>query len=79
MAKKNRLPEYLLLENVKTIKADSNIDDLNQWLSFLESIGYVNDECMLLNALDFGVPQDRERVFIVSHLGSKLDIEFKNF
>ena len=79
LAKKNRLPEYLLLENVKTIKADSNIDDLNQWLNFLESIGYVNDECMLLNALDFGVPQDRERVFIVSHLGSKLDIEFKNF
>ena len=77
MAKKNRLPEYLLLENVKTIKADSNIDDLNQWLSFLESIGYVNDECMLLNALDFGVPQDRERAFIVSHLGSKLDIESK--
>lgn len=77
LAKKNRLPEYLLLENVKTIKADSNIDDLNQWLSFLESIGYVNDECMLLNALDFGVPQDRERAFIVSHLGSKLDIESK--
>ena len=28
----NRLPEYLLLENVKTIKASSNIDDLKQWL-----------------------------------------------
>jgi len=70
-----RLPEYLLLENVKTIKADSNIDDLRQWLAFLESIGYANDECMLLNALDFGVPQDRERAFIVSHLGDKLDVE----
>ena len=70
-----RLPEYLLLENVRTIKADSNIDDLNQWLGFLESIGYQNDECMLLNALDFGVPQDRERAFIVSHLGTKLNIE----
>lgn len=56
-----RLPEYLLLENVKTIKASSNINDLNQWLSFLESIGYQNDECMILNALDFGIPQDRER------------------
>lgn len=72
-----RLPEYLLLENVKTIKADSNINDLNQWLAFLESIGYCNDECMLLNALDFGVPQDRERAFIVSHLGFKLNIEKK--
>ena len=71
----NRLPQYLLLENVKTIKADSNIDDLNQWLAFLESIGYQNDDCMLLNALDFGVPQDRERAFIVSHLGKRLDVE----
>ena len=45
----DRLPEYLLLENVKTIKAETNIKDLNQWLSFLESIGYENDECMILN------------------------------
>lgn len=73
--KQGRLPEYLLLENVKTIKADSNINDLNQWLKFLESIGYKNDDCMLLNALDFGVPQDRERAFIVSHLNSKLNIK----
>ena len=71
----NRLPEYLLLENVRTIKADSNIADLKQWLDFLESIGYSNDDCMLLNALDFGVPQDRERAFIVSHLGSQLNVE----
>ena len=69
-----RLPEYLLLENVKTIKAATNINDLNQWLSFLESIGYKNDECMILNALDFGVPQDRERAFIISHLGEKLNL-----
>ena len=32
---------------------------------------------MILNALDFGIPQDRERAFIVSHLGSYLDIEKK--
>lgn len=74
LKKLNRLPEYLLLENVKTIKAESNKPDLDEWLSFLESVGYVNDECMLLNALDFGVPQDRERAFIVSHLGKKLDV-----
>lgn len=70
----DQLPEYLLLENVKTIKADKHIEDLNQWLSFLESMGYANTDCMILNSLDFGVPQDRERAFIISHLGSKLDI-----
>lgn len=69
-----RLPEYLLLENVKTIKAHTNIKDLDQWLNFLTSIGYSNDDCMILNSLDFGIPQDRERAFIVSHFGSKLDV-----
>ena len=77
----DRLPEYLLLENVKTIMSKSNEVDLKEWLSFLEKLGYVNDECMILNALDFAVPQDRERAFIVSHLGLKLnvmdDIQFK--
>ena len=72
-----RLPEYLLLENVKTIKAHNNINDLNQWLEFLASIGYCSDECMILNSLDFGIPQDRERAFIVSHLGSKLNVPAK--
>lgn len=77
----DRLPEYLLLENVKTIMSKANEADLKEWLSFLEKLGYENDECMILNALDFAVPQDRERAFIVSHLGSKLnvkkDIQFK--
>ena len=75
--KQNRLPEYLLMENVTTITADSNIDDLNEWLNFLESIGYYNDECMKLNAISFGIPQDRKRAFIVSHLGSKLNSDLK--
>ena len=71
----DRLPEYLLLENVKTIMSKSNEADLEEWLGFLEKLGYENDEGMILNALDFAVPQDRERAFIVSHLGSKLDVK----
>ncbi len=77
LAKQKRLPEYLLLENVRMILAPNNIRDLEQWLDFLTSIGYCNNECQILNSLDFGIPQDRERVFIVSHLGDKLDIEEK--
>ena len=73
----NRLPEYLLLENVKTIKAEKFKEDLNQWLEFLKSIGYANSECLIYNALDFGVPQDRERAFIISHFGSPLDVKQK--
>lgn len=77
LEKLNKLPEYLLMENVKTIKADTNLEDLNQWLGFLESIGYCNEECQILNALDFGIPQDRERAFIVSHLGSPVNTKEK--
>lgn len=73
----NRLPEYLLLENVRNILAPVYKEDLLQWLGFLESLGYKNDECMILNALDFGVPQERERAFIVSHRGDKLNIPDK--
>ncbi len=69
----NRLPEYLLMENVKTIYANSNKKDLDQWLSFLESIGYTNGTKLVLNAQDFGVPQDRNRAFIISHLGGPID------
>lgn len=67
------LPEYLLMENVRNILAPTYKSDYGQWLDFLSSLGYVNDECMVLNALDFGVPQDRERAFVVSHMGDKLD------
>ena len=77
LAALNRLPEYLLLENVKTIKADKFKDDLDLWIKFLHSIGYKNSDCLIFNALDFGIPQDRERAFIISHLGSPLDLQHK--
>lgn len=70
----NRLPEYLLMENVKAIKAKSNEKDLNEWLNFLSSIGYCNEECMILDASKFGIPQDRKRAFIVSHLNTPVNI-----
>lgn len=69
----NSLPEYLLMENVKTIYAPSNKADLDQWLDFLESIGYSNGTKLVLNATNFGIPQDRNRAFIISHLGKKID------
>ena len=59
-------------DELKTIKADKHIEDLNQWLSFLESMGYANTDCMILNSLDFGVPQDRERAFIISCICSSM-------
>jgi len=70
----NRLPEYLLMENVKTVTSKKYKPDLDLFLSFLSSIGYENDDCMVLNSLDFDIPQDRERAFIVSHLKKKIAV-----
>ena len=63
-----KLPQYLLMENVKTILCDRYSKDFNKFLRFLESIGYTNDKPMILNAQDFGIPQERIRAFIVSSL-----------
>lgn len=71
LKKEKRLPKYLLMENVKAILAQSNKADLDQWLMFLENIGYQNNVPMILDASKFGVPQDRKRCFIISRLGRK--------
>ncbi len=76
--KENRLPEYLLMENVKAILADSNKEDFDEWKNFLESIGYKNSEPIVLDATNFGIPQDRKRCFLLSHLNTKIDISPKD-
>lgn len=76
--KENRLPEYLLMENVKAILADSNKEDFDEWKNFLESMGYKNSEPIVLDATKFGIPQDRKRCFLLSRLKTKIDISPKD-
>ena len=67
-AKENgTLPKYLLLENVKNLGGKKFIKDFERWLSFLNSLGYYSN-WEVLNAKDYGIPQNRERVFVVSSL-----------
>ena len=61
------LPKYLLLENVKNLVSKRFKPDFDKWLDFLSSIGYTN-YWKVLNAKDYGIPQNRERVFCVSIL-----------
>ena len=69
------LPKYLLLENVKNLIGKKFKDNYEKWLSFLSSLGYTT-YTKVLNAKDFGVPQNRERVFGVSILGDHEPYEF---
>lgn len=62
------LPKYLLLENVKNLVSKKFKADFDRWLSFLSSLGYEN-YWQILNAKDYGIPQNRERVFCVSICG----------
>ena len=64
------LPQILLLENVVEVKNSNNIDDFNKWLDYLNCLGYRN-HIMDLNGLDFNVPQDRVRTFVLSILSDK--------
>ncbi len=61
------LPKYLLLENVKNLVGKKFIKDFEHWLSFLNDLGYYSN-WEVLNAKDYGIPQNRERVFVVSSL-----------
>lgn len=61
-------PKYLLMENVKNLVGKKHKHNFDAWLRVLEMMGYQNF-WQVLNAKDYGVPQNRERVFVVSILG----------
>lgn len=56
------------MENVKNLVGKKHVHNFNKWLITLEMMGYWNF-WQVLNAKDYGVPQNRERVFVVSILG----------
>lgn len=68
-------PKYLLMENVKNLVGKKFKSQFDEWLKYLEDLGYTN-YWKVLNAKDYGVPQNRERVFVVSILGEHKPYEF---
>ena len=62
------LPQILLMENVPQVIGEKNLGDFISWRGKLESLGYSN-YVEVLNAKDYGVPQNRQRCFMVSILG----------
>ena len=64
----NSLPQVLLMENVPDVIGTKNIGHFSNWIAKLEWLGYKN-KWQVLNAKDYGIPQNRERCFMVSILG----------
>lgn len=80
------LPNVLLMENVPQVIGQQNVEDFNKWQLRLEKFGYSNYH-ELLNAKDYGIPQNRNRCFMISLLGDynyrfphkkKLKLKLKN-
>ena len=71
----NALPDVCILENVTQVHGKKFIDDFNSWCKSLEDLGYSNFWTDL-NAKDFGVPQSRNRTFMVSILSKDAKFEF---
>ena len=72
---KDKRPRYLLLENVKALVNKVNLPYFKEWLTLLEGYGYTS-YYRVINAKDFGVPQNRERVFVVSILDDDTPYQF---
>ena len=62
---KSKRPKYLLMENVAALVSSKFIKLFNKWQHTLESYGYIN-YAKVLNAKEYGLPQNRERIFMVS-------------
>lgn len=72
---KAKKPKYLLMENVKALTFKKNITGFEMWLNILSDLGYKN-YWKILNAKDYGIPQNRERIFCVSILANGKEFRF---
>ncbi len=68
-------PSYVVWENVKNLVSDKHYHNFRKYLYTMEDLGY-NNYYQVLNAKDYGIPQNRERVFTVS---IRKDIDHKQF
>lgn len=68
-------PTYILLENVKNMVSKKFMPEFQRWIDFLSDQGYTS-YWDVLKASDYGVPQARERLFMVSILGEHTPFEF---
>jgi DNA (cytosine-5)-methyltransferase 1 len=71
----SKRPKYMMMENVKNLVGSNHKKNFLQFLTYLESLGYSN-YWDILNARDFGIPQNRERVFCISILNNQKDFHF---
>ncbi len=68
-------PKFLMMENVKALVSNKFLPLFQRWEQILAGYGY-NNYCKVLNAKDYGIPQNRERIFVVSILDEERGFTF---
>lgn len=70
----NKLPKFLLLENVKNMISSRHKAHYNEWLKELKALGY-STKTFVLNSHDYGLPQARQRVYALSILNYSGEVD----
>lgn len=73
---KDKKPKAFLLENVKQLRGHDKGRTLNIIIERLREVGYTNVQYKVLKARDFGLPQNRERIYIVGFLDENIMFNF---
>ena len=68
-------PKYVIWENVKNVLSKKHRHNFDKYLEEMDRIGY-NNFHQILNAKDYGVPQNRERIFVIS-IRKDIEKDFK--
>lgn len=69
------MPKVVIWENVKNLLSPKHRHNYDEYLKRLENLGYTN-YYKVLNAKNYGIPQNRERIFTISILGDHKPFEF---
>lgn len=67
-----KMPKYLMMENVKALVSKKFLPEFQKWRNYLDGLKY-ESFAIVMNAKDYGVPQNRERVFMISILRENED------
>lgn len=73
---RDKHPKAFLLENVKRLRTHDNGNTLKTILKHLDKAGYKNVKYDVLSARDFGLPQNRQRIYIVGFLDENIEFNF---
>lgn len=72
---KHTTPKFVIWENVRNALSQKHVHNFEKYLSRMSEMGYKN-HFKILNSKNFGIPQNRERIFVIS-IRNDVNVDFK--